>query len=85
MPRFYFDIDDGERESVDRDGVDLPDTAAALVEASRALPGIALHLGMDGLSRRFASKVRDESDRVVLRATLMLADEWTDPLPRGDA
>ena len=37
MPRYYFDVRDGQDLFVDEDGMDLPDMDSAIAEARRAL------------------------------------------------
>jgi hypothetical protein len=38
MPRFFFDIHDGEKFTPDREGLDLDDLEAAKEEAKKTLP-----------------------------------------------
>ena len=40
MPRYYFDMNDGDQQTIDDIGLDFPDIEAARQEASRALAEI---------------------------------------------
>jgi hypothetical protein len=81
MPRFYFDIDDGERRSRDNEGTELAGPEDARREAIGVLPDIAREELPDGNRRTFACRVRDESDTVIFLATLSLEAEWIGPPP----
>ena len=41
MPRYYFDIRDGDELIPDEEGMDLPDLKAAEIEAAHSLLGMA--------------------------------------------
>jgi hypothetical protein len=62
MPRYFFDIHDGEHFAPDNTGVELEDLRAAKDEAKKALPDIVV-------------VVKDEGGHELLRATLSLAVE----------
>ena len=76
MPRYFFDIDDGDHQHHDDEGIDLADVEAARKEAIRALPDVARDVLPDGDRRDFTSSVRTEAGRVVFRAKLSLVAEW---------
>jgi Domain of unknown function (DUF6894) len=57
MPRYYFNIMDG-RPVVDREGMDLPDAAAARKEATR--------YAIDLVRRRSELRGRNEVENVVV-------------------
>lgn len=76
MPRYFFDIDDGENQFRDDDGMEMPHLEAAGAEAVRVLPDVAREVLPDGDRRAFVSVVRDETGDVVFRATLSLVAEW---------
>jgi len=75
VPRFFFDIDDGEERSTDLNGVELPDLAEARKNAIAILPDLAREELPDGDRRVFVCQARDESGKVVF-ATLSLVAEW---------
>jgi hypothetical protein len=75
MPRFYFDVHDGQKATPDTIGVELEDSHTALQEAIRALPGIARDALPDGTQRDFVIEIKDEARRPILRAKLSLTVE----------
>jgi len=70
MPRYYFDVHDGETFTRDDEGVELDGIEAAKAEASKTLPEIACGTKPDGNRRDYTIEVRDETGRPVLRAGL---------------
>jgi hypothetical protein len=58
MPRFFFDIHDGEDFTPDRQGLDLDDLEAAKEEAKKTLPEIVKDEIPDGDRRDFTIDVR---------------------------
>jgi hypothetical protein len=76
VPRFYFDIDDGDRSIDDDEGLVFADIMAARAQAIAVLPEIARdHVGTSD-RQDFVSVVRDERGRPVFRAKLSLVTEW---------
>jgi hypothetical protein len=75
MPRYFFDIDDGERRTPDDLGLELS-LWEARDQAVAVLPDIARDVLPDGERRDFVSSVRDESGQVVYTATLSLVGRW---------
>lgn len=76
MPLFYFDIDDGERFTLDDGGLECPDRKAARDYAIGVLPDLAREALPDGDTHRIVVTVREESGRPVFRAVLSLKAEW---------
>jgi hypothetical protein len=72
MPRYFFDVYEGEKHTPDHIGLELEDTQAAQQEAIRALPGIAKDCLPDGTQRDFVIEIRDEAKCSILRAKLSL-------------
>ncbi|MBJ3785498.1 DUF6894 family protein [Devosia sediminis] len=71
MPRYYFDIHDGERLAVDHVGTELDDLSSARDEATRTLSEIgAEEIPRDGPHREFAIAVRDDSGNVLFELRL---------------
>ena len=68
MPRYYFDLIDGDGQSVDEEGMELPSLPAAQAEAAQSLADMsrdALH-DLEGSSKRFmAIEVRDDTGPVM--------------------
>jgi hypothetical protein len=81
VPHFYFDIDDGECETRDEEGVDLPDLEAARDEAVSVLPAIAREVLPASDRQGLAVSVRDETGRIVFRARLTFVAEWPQGKP----
>jgi hypothetical protein len=83
MPRYYFDIHDGETFTQDLGGLELEDVAAAQAEAQRALAEVAKDKLPDKNRRDFTATVRDEAGQTVLRITLLLRVESAPVAPRS--
>ena len=75
MPRFYFDIHDGEAFTPDREGLDLEDLEAAKEEAKKTLPDIVKDKLPDGDRRDFTVDVKNVARQIVRRITLSLVVE----------
>ena len=73
MPRYFFDTDDGRHFIEDDEGLDLYSLKEARLQAQAALADIARdHLPDDGNQRTMTCRVRDESGKTVLLASLVL-------------
>jgi hypothetical protein len=75
MPRFFFDIHDGEAFTPDRQGLDLDGLEAAKDEAKKTLPDIVKDEMPDGDRRDFTVDVKDAAGQIVWRVTLSLVVE----------
>jgi hypothetical protein len=75
MPRYFFDIHDGEVFTPDRQGLNLEDLEAAKAEAKRTLPEIVKDEMPDGDRRDFTVDVKDVAGQIVWRITLSLVVE----------
>ena len=75
MPRFFFDIHDGEDFTPDREGVDLDDLEAAKDEARKTLRDIIWDEMPDGDRRDFTVDVKNVAGQIVWRITLSLVVE----------
>jgi len=76
MPHFYFDVDDGERQTRDDDGLALDDFPAACREAVKALPDVARDVLPHGTEKVISTSVRDEAGTTLFRAVLVFRCEW---------
>lgn len=76
MPTFFFDIDDGNRQTRDGTGQELPDREAAKRAAIASLPSIAADALPDHDQHLFKVEVRDEGGAVILDVSLELRTEW---------
>ena len=70
MPRFYFDIRDGDSLAVDEEGLDLTGQRAAEMEALLSLADIVRELETFASVDSLAIEVRDERGPI-LRATFI--------------
>jgi hypothetical protein len=75
MPRFFFDIHDGEDFTPDRQGLELDGLEAAKAEAKKTLPEIVKDEMPDGDRRDFTVTVKNEAGQIVWRVTLSLVVE----------
>ena len=75
MPRFFFDIHDGEAFTPNREGLELEDLEAAKAEAKKTLPEIVKDEMPDGDRRDFTVDVKDIAGQIVWRVTLSLVVE----------
>jgi hypothetical protein len=76
MPRYFFDIDDGERVTTDLDGLELDGPETAKAEAVRVLPNVARDVLPDGDARTLSTTVRTADQGSIFRASLTLRCEW---------
>lgn len=76
MPRYYFDVINGEGPMQDDEGVDLPDPDAVRREVAMIVTGLA----GDEISNEQAVKilvnVRDEADAKVFVGQLQYSGDW---------
>jgi hypothetical protein len=75
MPRYYFDIRDGEYVQKDNEGSLLNGLAEAKAQAIKTLPDIARDDIPSNCQREFVIEVKDESGRPVMTARLTLVIE----------
>jgi len=76
MPRFYFDIHDGCRQTLDDEGTELPDVQRACEEAVAVLPEIVGREHGPTGDRDIVATVRTEDGAPVFRARLSVRSEW---------
>jgi hypothetical protein len=81
MPRFYFDIDDGEGIVPDDKGIICRSRENLQKLATNLLPEIARDALPNKTTNTLTVKVRDKSGRYVFQATLSLVTEWIDEPP----
>jgi hypothetical protein len=75
MPRFFFDIHDGETFTPDRQGAELDDVGVAKAEARKALPDIVKDEMPDGGRRDITVDAKDAAGQIVWQVTLSLVVE----------
>jgi hypothetical protein len=75
MPRFYFDVRDGESFTRDDEGLEFAGTHEARVEASRALSEMIRDAMPDGSYKAMAIEVRSEDRKPLLKVQITFAVE----------
>jgi hypothetical protein len=75
MPRYFFDIRDGEELDQDEEGMELPDLDAAFREAAYSLAEMSSK-GSRVVGSGMAIVVRDGSGTVVLDTALSWPSRW---------
>jgi len=75
MPRFYFDIYDGNQATIDDTGLELPNLDAARDQAALTLPGIAKDVMPETDRRDFVVVIRDAAKQPVLQAKFSFSVE----------
>ena len=78
MPRYFFDLDGGERLFRDEKGSDLPHVDAAREEAIAVLPDIVRAMMTGGDRKTLTSMIRDDSGNVVFGVKLTLLQTLND-------
>ena len=78
MPRYYFDIHDGTRESRDEEGSEFSDLQAACDEAVAVLPAIAGNGAFPQADREIVATVRGADGRALFRTRLSVKSERLD-------
>ena len=72
MPRYFFDVDDGERRTRDEAGINLPSLDDVEREARVLLQNLSVPEVINGRDRLFTAVVRDSEGSKVYRATIAL-------------
>jgi hypothetical protein len=75
-PRFFFDTYDGQTLVEDEEGLELEGPQAARDQAQAALADMVRDVMPDGDQRTLTIRVRNESGKTVLKATVSLMVEW---------
>lgn len=75
MPRFFFDIVDGDL-IIDTEGTEYPNAHAAHAAAIATLPDVARDVIGEGKGREVVVLMRDESNRALFTASLALSAKW---------
>jgi hypothetical protein len=75
MPRYYFDIRDGEYVQKDNEGTVLRGLAEAKAQAVKTLPDIARDEIPYGDQREFVIEIKDENGRPLVTVRLSLVVE----------
>ena len=74
MPRYFFDLDGGERLFRDEKGSDLPDVQTAREEAIAVLPDIVRAMMTGHARTTLTSTIRDDVGNVVFGVKLTVLE-----------
>lgn len=75
MPRYFFDVEDGDR-TVDNVGMELEGPRAAAVAAMKTLLDVGRFEVVIKNERRLTVVVRDESGKSVYRTEMAIEADW---------
>ena len=81
MPRFYFDVREGEKFIPDEDGLEFDSLDAAEHEAARAAAEIGRDRLPKGDVREVTVEIRNEHRQRVLTVTVSMEIHRVDPAP----
>ena len=73
MPRYYFDTDDGERQTHGDVGIDLAHRADVEREVGIVLQDLGMALVLGGKSRIISATVRDDQGETVCESSIVLS------------
>lgn len=76
MPRFFFDVQDGDHTTHDEDADFLQDRDAARKAALISLVEIVDSLMPDGNQREITTRMRDETDKEIFVGRMSLMADW---------
>jgi hypothetical protein len=76
MPRYYFDIVDGETAIQDPEGLELENIERVKAKAQKILTQVAEAPFSNADRRDLVAIIRDEAGQTVLRITLSLVTEY---------
>ena len=76
MPRYFFDVINGEGPMRDDEGVDLPDQDAVRRRAAMIVTGLARDEIPKEQAVKIVVNVRDEADAKVFVGQLQYSGEW---------
>lgn len=79
MPRYYFDVRDGDGSFVDDVGVELPDMHTAVKEARKAIADMVRDALRDADGSEISILVRDGADGPILITVTMTTEDQEHP------
>ena len=85
MPRYFFDIEDGDGVFVDDVGLQFKDMDTAICEARKAIADMVRDALREAHGSQISILVRDGADRPVLITVTMTTDTISSNRPRIDA
>ena len=76
MPRYYFDVDDGQALTVDLDGIECSSMDELRFAAIDGLPDLARDQMPNGDHTKMVVKVRNADGNYLFEASLTLSVKW---------
>lgn len=76
MGRYYFDLENGDGETLDTEGMELPSRERASQEASRIVAEIARDEIPEMTEGTIALTIRNSDKEIVGKTTLTFATHW---------
>ncbi|MGH6860208.1 MAG: DUF6894 family protein [Phyllobacterium sp.] len=76
MSRYYFDLDNGDGQTVDQEGLELPSLERASKEASRIVGDLARDEIAEVEQGTICLTIRNSKGETIARTTLTFATEW---------
>jgi hypothetical protein len=76
MGRYYFDLENGDGETLDNEGMELPSRERVSQEASRIVAEIARDEIPEMREGTIALTIRDSEKKIVGKTTLTFATRW---------
>lgn len=78
MTRYFFDLDNGDGQTLDEQGVELASRDAVMHEVTRILVDIARDELPDGVGTKISVSVRTDIGEPVSVSTLTFQNRWLD-------
>lgn len=85
MSRYYFDLDNGDGRTRDEEGVELPDNAGAIKEASRIVTDLARDELVECGNGRIWLTIRKSDGNVLAVASLLFDTKFIEFQPAGES
>ncbi|MDQ0995493.1 hypothetical protein QFZ34_000670 [Phyllobacterium ifriqiyense] len=85
MSRYYFDLDNGDGRTRDDEGVELPDNAGAIKEASRIVTDLARDELVECGNGRIWLTIRKSDGNVLAVASLLFDTKFIEFQPAGES
>ncbi|MEJ1117579.1 hypothetical protein V9K92_03780 [Phyllobacterium sp. CCNWLW109] len=85
MSRYYFDLDNGDGRTRDDEGVELPDNAGAIKEASRIVTDLARDELVECGNGRIWLTIRKSDGNVLAVASLLFDTKFIEFQPASES
>lgn len=78
MTRYFFDLRNGDGQTLDEQGLELPSRDAVMQEVTRILVDVARDELPGGVGTEISVSVRTDIGKTVSVSTLMFQNQWLD-------